>query len=161
MSSISENPSTNIKFLSEIWEYTWVLFCLLGTRINAYPAVQVSSETESDRRCDNPAQLLAERWLETFPADLWSYSICNVAVTRTRGTDKSRAAYMSQYQLKLVFHWLQNESGWICPKIISADRKWWDRADTEGYFIQETNVQIWRSCRSWWFWHYQKLLKLG
>lgn len=137
MSSISENPNANVRFLSEIWECTCVLFRLPGLLIIAYPAVQVSSETESDRRCDNPAQLWAERWLETFPADLWSDSICIAAVTRTRGTDRSGAAYMSQYQLKLVFHWLQNESGWICPKTVSADRKWWDRADAEGYFIQE------------------------
>lgn len=129
--------------------------------IIAYPAVRVSSGTESDRRCDNPAQLWAERWLETFPADLRSDTNCIEAVNTRRETDGSRAAYRSQYQLKLVSHWLRNGSGWICPKTISADRKRWDSSDTEGYLIQERNLQIWKSCRSWWFWHYQRLLKPG
>lgn len=129
--------------------------------IIVYRAVQVSSGTESDRRCDNPARLWAERWLLTFPADLRTYRISIVAVTGTRGTPRTIAAYKSQYPLMQVFHWLQNGSGWICPKMYSTDRKGWAGIDIEGYFIQERNLQIWKSCHSWWFWHYQRLLKLG
>lgn len=87
---------------------------------------------------------------------------------------RNEIPYMSRYQLKPVFHWRQNEYGWICPKTCSRKKVIYIKCIMLNNFFLNfilfsillfsahwKNLQIWKNCHSWLFLHSQRLLMLG
>lgn len=80
-----------LRFSLPVW-----MFLVTNQFVSIYRAAQVSSGTESDRRCGNLSHSLAGRWHETFPADL-SRHLNNVRWWTSSSTDKMKSVDKKAY----------------------------------------------------------------